>query len=344
MNKPILKIENLVKRFGGFGKKKTTVIDDLSFEINEGEIVALLGGNGAGKSTTFDMLAGIAPPSDGRILFRKSPSSLNTDRVGDDLDRSRSDAGSGNASTASEVREKWIPIMKMPLHQRAQNGIIYLPQKTSIFGGLTVRQNLLGIMEVIDSKDLINGMRIFDVKSGSREEFCDKMLEEFHLTPVMNTKAGRVSGGERRRLEIVRSFIRNPRLILMDEPYAALDVPGIKLCSEFFCKMKTAGVSILLVDHKLDEVLKIADWVVYLTKDEKGCIQGPPWAIVRHPKAESALFSGIAREFQKEFPIPEEVRTGRISAVTQAALGSNRDWLPAWKAAQQRFGSIRVEE
>ncbi len=344
MNRPILKIEKLVKQFRGFRKNKTIVIDDLSFEINEGEIVALLGGNGAGKSTTFDMLAGIVPPTEGRILFRKSPSSLNIDRAGDGPEGSRSDAGASKVSDASEGQEKWIPIMKMPLHQRAQNGIIYLPQKTSIFGGLTVRQNLLGIMEVIDSKDLVNGMKIFDVKSGSREEFCEKMLEEFHLTPVMDTKAGRVSGGERRRLEIVRSFIRNPRLILMDEPYAALDVPGIKLCSEFFCKMKAAGVSILLVDHKLDEVLRIADWVVYLTKGEKGCIQGPPWAIVRHPKAESALFSGVAREYQKEFPIPEEIRTGRISAKMQAALGSNRDWLPAWRAANQRFGSIRVEE
>jgi len=350
MGSPILKVKNLVKQFCRItvfppSCSRTTVIKDVSFEVNEGEIVALLGGNGAGKSTTFDMLAGLSSPTDGKIEFRKSPSFLDAVLSADGEDPKEAAERDGDADE-TPGDEKWIPIMKMPLYRRAQHGIIYLPQKSSVFNALTVRQNLIGVMEVIEPKNLRLGMKLFEVESGTHEEFCDRMLRKFKLTedtkeePVSDkkkrkledTKAGSISGGERRKLEIARSFIRNPRLILMDEPYAALDEPAIGLCNDFFQEVKKAGVSILIVDHHLQDVLQIADWVIYLTKGQEGCIQGPPWAIVRHPKAMAELFSKDLKDFHEKFPIPDEVLNGSGYAVCE----ENRDWRGLWNEIRQR--------
>ena len=122
MPHPILKAENLVKRFGFW--HQTTSVDGFTAQINSGEIVGLLGSNGAGKSTPFDMLSGLTKPTSGKI--------------------SQYDSETGS----------WRDITNDPLYKRAQHGICYLPQKPSVFENLTTRQNLLGIMEIMSDRDL----------------------------------------------------------------------------------------------------------------------------------------------------------------------------------------------
>lgn len=243
---PVIRAENLVKRFGFF--RPITPVDGVSLQINSGEIVSLLGTNGAGKSTTFDMLSGLTTPTGGTI------------------------------SLYDEKKGGWINITKMPLYQRAKHGICYLPQKPSVFASLTARQNLLGIMEIMSPRVWQEGMKSLIHSSGSlksprwksametREEFCDALLEEFGLYERRNEKVTKLSGGEKRRLEIARCFIQKPRLILMDEPFAAVDVNGIKMCAAIFPLVRDVGVSILIIDHRQDEILTFSNRAIVLNK------------------------------------------------------------------------------
>lgn len=247
---PILKAENLFKRFGFWSQIKS--VNGFTAQINSGEIVALLGGNGAGKSTTFDMLSGLTKPTSGTI------------------------------SQYQPETDSWQEITNEPLYKRAQHGICYLPQKPSIFASLTTRQNLLGIMEIMKDCDLRSSMNAYDASLTNRDDFCDALLHRFDLYKRRDEKAGKLSGGEKRRLEIARSFIRKPQLILLDEPYAALDNAGVELCAQMFRRVRDMGVSILIVDHRTIEVLKLCSRVIFL---EKGVIYavGTPSEIVRIP-------------------------------------------------------------
>lgn len=244
---PILKIENLAKRIRFWNPK--VLVDGFSVQINSGEIVALLGGNGAGKSTTLDMLSGLSKPSSGRI------------------------------SRYEPETNSWRVITNEPLYKRAQHGICYLPQNPSVFVGLTTRQNLLGIMEIMNHKDLYTSMNAYDSSLKTREEFCDALLTRFDLYKRRDEKVGVLSGGEKHRLAIARSFIRKPRLILLDEPYAAVDMAGVELCSQMFRRFRDMGVSILIVDHNIEEVLKLCNRVVFLDHGKIYKI-GTPYEIV----------------------------------------------------------------
>ncbi len=234
MTVPIIRAEHLVKNFGFF--RKITPVIDVSMDVYSQEIVGLLGGNGAGKSTTFDMLSGLTRPSSGSIM------------------------------QYDEKEEKWRNITTEPLYKRAQNGICYLSQKPSVFATLTARENLLGIMEIMNPRDLKKSMQARNPDLKTREEFCDDLLNEFELYERRDSKAKHLSGGEQRRLEIARSFIRRPRLILMDEPYNALDAEMIARCGKLFLELRRSGVSFLIIDHRIDQILKIADRVIFLFK------------------------------------------------------------------------------
>ncbi|MBQ2820662.1 MAG: ATP-binding cassette domain-containing protein [Thermoguttaceae bacterium] len=276
---PVICAENLVKTFGIFHKVNS--VNGISFQINSGEIVGLLGGNGAGKSTTFDMLSGLTRPTGGKISLFDSQT------------------------------QAWIPITNVPLYRRALHGICYLPQKPSVFAGLTTRQNLLGIMEIMSSRDLKKSMEAYDPSLQTREDFCDSLLTLFDLYKRRDEKVSKLSGGEKRRLEIARSFIRKPRLILMDEPFAAVDIPGIDICGQMFRKVRDMGVSILIVDHRVDEILKLCDRAIYL---ENGIIhaEGKPWEIVRVPAVQRNLLLALTESLLKMFPEPEEKMNEKI--------------------------------
>lgn len=212
------------------------VVRDIDLTVTQGEVVGVLGPNGAGKTTTFYMLAGIVEPTRGQIFL-------------DDLD-----------------------ITRWPLHKRARLGMSYLPQESSIFRKLTVRQNLELILEY-------SGMtRDNQVKT------ADRLLDELGITRLEGQLAAYLSGGERRRLEIARALIQNPKFILLDEPFAGIDPLAVDDIQVIIRDLRSKGIGVLISDHNVRETLQICDRA-YLVHDGQIILSGSPAQIVENPKA-----------------------------------------------------------
>ena len=186
-------------------------VDGVSFHVEPGEIVGLLGPNGAGKSTSFSMACGLVKPTAGRVIFND------------------------------------VDVTNWPLYKRAQHGMGYLPQNDSVFGKLSVEQNLYAVLE-------------FQPKSyQDRLVRADELLEMFGLIDKRRQTAGTLSGGERRRLEIARCLASDPRLILLDEPFTGIDPVTIHSIQDIIADLRHRGISILLTDHRERETLTITD-------------------------------------------------------------------------------------
>lgn len=192
-----------------FGARE--VVHDVSLSMNQGEIVGLLGPNGAGKTTTFYMLTGIIKPSAGKVLL--------------------------------DGRD----IGGWPLYRRARVGLSYLPQESSVFRRLTVRQNLQIILEHVG----------LDKKA--QRARADLLMEEFGLTRLADSYASYLSGGERRRLEIARCLIRDPLFVLLDEPFAGIDPLAVGDIQQLIRGLKERGIGVLISDHNVRETLSICD-------------------------------------------------------------------------------------
>jgi lipopolysaccharide export system ATP-binding protein len=188
-----------------------TVVKGVQLEIASGEVVGLLGPNGAGKTTTFSMVVGLTAPDSGRVL-------LNDADITDD-----------------------------PMYIRARKGIGYLPQEPSIFRGLTVEQNILGILETLD------------LDAATRRARLAELLEELHLTPLASAPAYTLSGGERRRAEITRALVMSPRFMLLDEPFAGIDPIAVTEIQKIVFHLKERGIGVLITDHNVRETLRITD-------------------------------------------------------------------------------------
>ncbi|MFL2826123.1 MAG: LPS export ABC transporter ATP-binding protein [Coraliomargaritaceae bacterium] len=216
-----------------FGKKR--VINDLSLNICAGEIVGLLGPNGAGKTTTFYIILGLIEATSGDILL-------------DDAS-----------------------IHDLAMYQRARLGIGYLPQDSSVFKKLTVKDNLTSIAETlpIDKKE--------------QKEKVDSLLEDFGLVKIANQMAYTLSGGERRRLEIARSILPSPKFLLMDEPFSGVDPISISEVQKMVLKLKEKNIGILITDHNVRETLKIVDRA-YLVYDGTILSEGDSDYLINDPK------------------------------------------------------------
>jgi lipopolysaccharide export system ATP-binding protein len=188
-----------------------TVVRGVSIEVGSGEIVGLLGPNGAGKTTTFYMTVGLTGPDSGRVI-------LNGEDVTD-----------------------------APMYVRARKGIGYLPQEPSIFRGLTVEQNILGILETLD------------LDRATRKQRLEELLAELNLTPLAKSPAHTLSGGERRRAEITRALVMSPRFILLDEPFAGIDPIAVTDIQKIVFHLKERGIGVLITDHNVRETLRITD-------------------------------------------------------------------------------------
>ena len=220
------------------------VVDGVSFEVHPGEIVGLLGPNGAGKTTSFRMTTGQLAPNGGQVFF-----------------------------DGQDVTE-------LPMYKRARLGMGYLSQEQSIFRRLTVEQNVLAILEALPRS------RTLGRKLSRRErwERTDGALAQFGLAEVRKTNAARCSGGEKRRLEIARALVCEPLMIMLDEPFAAVD-PLTKTDIQGVVRdLARSGISILVTDHDVDRVLEIADRVYLITEGQVRC-HGSPAEIVRDPVA-----------------------------------------------------------
>ncbi len=187
------------------------VVRGISLLVSHGEVVGLLGPNGAGKTTTFYMVVGLVRPDKGSVLL-------------------------GGAD-----------ITKMPMYQRARNGIGYLPQEPSVFRKLTVAENLMAILETMD----LSGIE--------RRERRDRLLAELGIAHLAGNMAYTLSGGERRRVEIARALTLSPKFILLDEPFAGIDPLAVQEIQGIISLLKTKGIGVLITDHNVRETLAITD-------------------------------------------------------------------------------------
>jgi lipopolysaccharide export system ATP-binding protein len=191
--------------------KKRAVVNKASVEVSKGHIVGLLGPNGAGKTTTFYMITGMIRPDSGTVFLDKED------------------------------------ITKVPMYKRARMGIGYLPQEASIFRGLTVEQNLMAILEMME------------IDARAKKEKCERLLEELSITHIRKSIGMQLSGGERRRTEIARSLTTNPDFILLDEPFAGVDPIAVEDIMNIVANLKERGIGVLITDHNVHETLSIVD-------------------------------------------------------------------------------------
>ncbi len=220
------------------------VVNGVAYEVNAGEVVGLLGPNGAGKTTSFRMTTGQIVPDDGKVMFN-----------------------------GKDVTD-WA------MYQRARLGMGYLTQESSVFRKLTVEQNILAILEALPMSRSL-GRKL---KRTERWERTDAVLKQFGLEHIRKNSASRVSGGERRRLEIARCLVCEPNLILLDEPFAAVDPMTNSDIQKIILDLAHQGIGILLTDHNVRDVLKITHRS-YLIKDGQVIAHGTPHEIIHNPVA-----------------------------------------------------------
>jgi lipopolysaccharide export system ATP-binding protein len=220
------------------------VVDGVNFDVNSGEVVGLLGPNGAGKTTSFRMTTGQVAPYSGKVIFN-----------GGDVTR-------------------------LPMFMRARLGMGYLSQETSVFRKLSVEQNILAILEMMPAARSL-GRKL---SRSERWDRTDTILDQFGLTHIRKNNAWRISGGEKRRLEIARCLVCEPLLILLDEPFTGIDPITIADIRQIVRQLSSQGIGVLLTDHNVREALKITDRS-YLIKDGKVRTHGSPHEILHDPIA-----------------------------------------------------------
>ena len=211
---------------------RRAVVNEVSVAIEPRSIVGLLGRNGAGKTTTFRMIMGMIAPDKGKVVF--------------------------------EDRD----ITKLPMYKRARLGIGYLSQEPSIFQRLSVRDNLLAILETMS------------LTRRQRRVKADALIERFGLNEVAKSHGRFLSGGERRKLEIARAMVTDPSLILLDEPFSGVDPIAVEDLQQEIRRLVAAGVSILITDHNVERTLEVAD-KAYIIDHGKVIAAGPPATIIR---------------------------------------------------------------
>jgi lipopolysaccharide export system ATP-binding protein len=243
------------------------VVDGVNFEVHAGEVVGLLGPNGAGKTTSFRMTTGQITPDDGQVLF-----------AGQD-------------------------VTHLPMYRRARLGMGYLSQETSVFRKLSVEQNLVAILEALPVCRSLGRV----LTRGERWQRAEEVLEQFGLTHVRRNSAARVSGGERRRLEIARCLVCKPQLILLDEPFTGIDPITIADIRQIVRDLARQQIGILVTDHNVRETLKITDRS-YLIKDGQVRTHGTPQQIINDPIAINEYLgtSFVEDNFAAPAPPPEE--------------------------------------
>lgn len=207
---------------------KRKVVDDVTIEVNSGEIVGLLGPNGAGKTTAFYMIVGLINSDGGKILFDQQD------------------------------------ITELPMHERARLGIGYLPQEPSVFRKLTVKENILAILELQKKLNL-----------KQRLEKLELLLDEFHIGTLRDNVALSLSGGERRRVEIARALANEPKFILLDEPFAGIDPISVVDIKEIIKHLQNRNIGILITDHNVRETLDVCNRA-YIVHNGKIIHSGTP--------------------------------------------------------------------
>lgn len=230
-----MKEEDVLLEVDGISKSfgGRTVVDSVSFTVGRGKIVGLLGPNGAGKTTSFKMVVGLLSPETGTVCFE-----------GED-------------------------VTVLPMFKRARRGMGYLSQEPSVFQRMTVRQNILAVLEA-------RGM-----DRRERVLRTDGILDEFGLTHVADNRAHSLSGGERRKLEIGRSLAVSPSLLLLDEPFSGVDPIAVSGLQALIRSLSKRGIGVLLTDHSVRETLQVTD-KAYIIREGKILVHGSSDYLINH--------------------------------------------------------------
>ncbi len=215
---------------------KWRVVSDVSMQVRRGEVVGLLGPNGAGKTTSFYMIVGLLRPSQGRIWLKGSD------------------------------------ITDQPMYRRARMGLGYLAQEPSIFRRLTVRENLVAVLETMK------------LTRREHEQRLAQLLEELNLTHLADRQSHKLSGGERRRVEITRALVRQPSFILLDEPFVGIDPIAVAEIQDIVARLRERGLGVLITDHNVRETLRITDRA-YIMYEGRILMQGSAEQLAGDPRA-----------------------------------------------------------
>ena len=212
------------------------VVNEVSLEVEQGTIVGLLGSNGVGKTTSFYMIVGLEHPDTGHVFL-------------DDED-----------------------VTGLPMYKRALKGIGYLPQEASIFRKLTVEENIMAILEQIESD------------SAKRQQKMEDLIQEFHIDHIRKSKGSALSGGERRRVEIARALATDPGFILLDEPFAGIDPIAVADIQVMVAHLAKRGIGVLITDHNVRETLSIVNRA-YILSAGKILVEGTSQQVAEDPVA-----------------------------------------------------------
>ena len=235
-SKPVLMAKSISKSFD-----ERVILRKIDIHLNQGEMLGLLGSNGAGKSTFMNIVLGLIKCDFGDIFL-------------------------GNTK-----------LTNLAIHERSKLGIAYLPQQTSIFRGLTVYENLLAIAQIVKKKN------------SEQKEVVEKLMTEFSITHLRDVKATALSGGERRRCEIARCLINNPKVLLLDEPFAGVDLLSIQDIKGLLLKLQNRKTSLIITDHNASQLLSVVDRA-YVIANGAIVANGTPRNIVNTPEAKKLYF------------------------------------------------------
>jgi lipopolysaccharide export system ATP-binding protein len=213
--------------------KKRLVVRGVSLAVKRGESVGLLGPNGAGKTTVFYMITGLVGADEGKVFV--------------------------------DGRD----VTRLPMYRRARLGVGYLPQEASIFRGLTVEQNIMAVLEIVEPN------------RKARKEQLDRLLEEFKITRLRKSPSIALSGGERRRCEIARALASRPSFVLLDEPFAGIDPIAVGDIQQLVRHLTELGIGVLITDHNVRETLSLIDRA-YIIYDGQVLTQGSPQEIINN--------------------------------------------------------------
>ena len=235
-SKTILSAKSISKSFG-----ERVVLRKIDIHLNKGEMLGLLGSNGAGKSTFMNIVLGLLK-SDFGDLF---------------LDNTK--------------------LTNLAIHERAKLGLAFLPQQSSIFRGLTVYENLLAIAQITKKRN------------AKQKEIVEKLMTEFSITHLRDVKATALSGGETRRVEIARCLVNNPSVLLLDEPFAGVDLLALQDIKGLLLKLQNRGCAVLVTDHNASQLLSIVDRA-YVIANGIIVANGTPKQIVNTAEAKKLYF------------------------------------------------------
>ena len=235
-SKPILALKSISKSFS-----ERIILRKIDIHLNRGEMLGLLGSNGAGKSTCMNIVLGLLKPDFGDIF-------LGTTKL-----------------------------TNLAIHERSKLGFSYLPKQTSIFRGLTVYENLLGIAQIVKKTD------------AEQKGIVEKLMAEFSITHLRDIKGTALSGGERRRTEIARCLINNPKILLLDEPFAGVDLLSVQDIKSLLLKLQARGCAVLVTDHNAAQLLSVVDRA-YVIANGNIVANGTPRQIVNTVEAKKLYF------------------------------------------------------